>query len=63
MMPFAKPSKVIRLAQNVTTRFAHAAASKVSADALLAKALSIQRIKTWKDVHAINDIQLQKMIF
>ena len=45
------------LAQKVTTRSAHAAVSKVSADALLAKALNIRRAKAGgllKDVRAIN---------
>ena len=49
------------LAQKVTTRSAHAAVSKVSADALLAKALNIRRAKAGgllKDVRAINAIKL-----
>ena len=53
------------LAQKVTTRSAHAAVSKVSADALLAKALNIRRAKSGgllKDVGAINAIKYQKMI-
>ena len=50
------------LAQKVTTtcRSAHAAVSKVSADALLAKALNIRRAKAGgllKDVRAINAIK------
>ena len=49
------------LAQKVTTRSAHAAVSKVSADALLAKALNIRRAKAGgllKDLRAINAIKL-----
>ena len=49
------------LAQKVTTRSAHAAVSKVSADALLAKALNIRRTKAGgllKDVRAISAIKL-----
>ena len=53
------------LAQKVTTRSAHPAVSKVSADALLAKALNIRRAKAGgllKDVHAINAIKLSENI-
>ena len=38
------------LAQKVTTRSAHAAVSKVSADALLAKALNIRRAKACRGI-------------
>ena len=51
------------LAQKVTTRSAHAAVSKISADALLAKALNIRRAKAGgllKDVLAINAVKLSE---
>ena len=50
------------LAQKVCTRSAHAAVSKVSADAVLKKALNVRRKKAGeflKDVRAINAIKLE----
>ena len=59
MMPFARHPW---LAQKVCTRFAHAAVSKVCADAVLKKVLNVRRKKAGeflKDVRAINAIKLE----
>ena len=47
-----------RLAQKFVTRSAHAAVSKISADALLAKALSAQTGSLLKAIREVNAIKL-----
>ena len=48
-----------RLAQKFVTRSAHAAVSKISADALLAKALSAQTGSLPKAIREVNAIKLE----
>ena len=53
------------LAQKVSTRSAHAAVSKVCADAVLKKVLNVRRKKAGeflKDVRAINAIKLEDSV-
>ena len=53
------------LAQKVCTRSAHAAFSKVCADAVLKKVLNVRRKKAGeflKDVRAINAIKLEDIV-
>ena len=58
-MPFVRPMPW--LAQKVITRSAHAAVSKISADALLAKALSARRANAGSLLKAIREVNAIKL--
>ena len=51
------------LAQKVVTRSARAAVSKICADALVSKALSVRRAKAGSLLKTIREVSTLKMIF
>ena len=53
----------MRLALTVVTRSARAAVSKIGAEALVSKALSVRRAKAGSLLITIHEINAMKMIF